>query len=215
MSKQVKVIIPFYKEELDKYERASLVNTMKVLSVHPIVWLKPAGLNLKEFTEIYTEAEIIEVSPQWLGKQNSVTGYNGMMMSEEFYNLFTNTEYLLICHFDAWIFRDELSQWCQKRYDLVAPPWPVRIRYRYFPFKQFMYLRQIFSPEKIFHSQLFEKIGNSELSLQNVSSRRITYQQYADKIAFFLARYTTETLPQAKPSATPYGLPRFHTQKQN
>lgn len=188
MSKQVKVVIPFYKEELDRYERASLANTMKVLSAHPIVWLKPAGLNLKELTEIYTETEIIEVSPQWLGKQNGVIGYNIMMMSEEFYNLFTDTKYILICHLDAWIFRDELSQWCQKGYDLVAPPWPVRIRYKYFPFKQIMCLRQILSPEKMFRSQLFGKIGNGGLSLRNVSACRMACQQYADKIAFFLAK---------------------------
>lgn len=188
MSKQVKVIIPFYREELNKYERASLANTMNILSAHPIVWLKPAGLNLKEFTEIYPEAEIMEVSSQWLGKENGVTGYNIMMMSEGFYNLFTDTEYILICHLDAWIFRDELSQWCQKGYDLVAPPWPERIRYKYFPLKQFMHFQQRLSPERIFRSQLFGKIGNGGLSLRNVSACHMACRQYADKIDFFLSK---------------------------
>lgn len=64
-----------------------------------------------------------------------------MMMSEAFYQLFSDCEYILICHTDAWIFRDDLSAWCQKGYDLIAAPWPTRPRYRHFPMKQFIQLK--------------------------------------------------------------------------
>lgn len=41
MNHTVKVIIPIYKESLKDWERASLENTMRVLSAYPIVFLTP------------------------------------------------------------------------------------------------------------------------------------------------------------------------------
>lgn len=61
------------------------------------------------------------VSDTWLGVRNGIAGYNQMMLSREFYQLFNDTEYLLICHTDAWIFRDELEDWCKKDMTVSLP----------------------------------------------------------------------------------------------
>ena len=42
-----------------------------------------------------------------------------MMLSGRIHELFRDYEYLLICHTDAWIFRDELADWCRRGYDCV------------------------------------------------------------------------------------------------
>lgn len=133
MKQLVKIIIPFYKEELKDWENAALTNNIKKLAGYPIVFLAPEGLNIERYTQTYPQVEIIRVSTNWLGTQRGIAGYNEMMMSEAFYQLFADSEYILICHTDAWIFSDQLQQWCQKGYDLIAAPWPTRPRYKHFP----------------------------------------------------------------------------------
>lgn len=112
-----------------------------------------------------------------------------MMMSESFYDLFGDTTYILICHLDAWIFRDEVLRWCETGYDLVAAPWPTRPRYNYFPFKQFLQLKKyLFASKRIIRSQMYGKIGNGGLCLRKVETFKVACWSYASEIAYFLSR---------------------------
>lgn len=134
MDNLVKVIIPIYRTTLKDWERASLDNTLRLLSAYPILFLIPEGLDIRPLSTVYPSVEVMRVSPDWLGTRRGIAGYNEMMLSRSFYDLFADTEYIFICHLDAWLFRDELAAWCRKGYDLVAAPWPLRPRYRRFPF---------------------------------------------------------------------------------
>lgn len=183
----VKVIIPFYTEQLRDWERATLAHNMEVLSpTLPVVFLKPEGLNIAPYTELYPRAQVMEVSTQWLGTTRGIAGYNEMMMSEAFYALFADTEYIMICHLDAWLFRDEVEEWCRKGYDLVAAPWPTRPRYEHFPLKQWLQWRhRLCAPGKVLRTQMFGKIGNGGLCLRRVSTFREVCKRYAEEIAHF------------------------------
>lgn len=66
------------------------------------------------------------MSDEWLGHKNGIAGYNRMMLSAGFYSCSAITNISLICHTDAWIFRDELADWCRRGYDCVAAPWVRR-----------------------------------------------------------------------------------------
>lgn len=133
MKQLVKIIIPFYKETLNSWENAALANNMEKLAAYPIVFLAPEELNIAHYTQTYPQAETVRVSTDWLGTKRGIAGYNEMMMSEAFYQLFDDTDYILICHTDAWIFSDQLQQWCQADYDLIAAPWPTRPPIQTFP----------------------------------------------------------------------------------
>lgn len=146
MDNLVKVIIPIYRTTLKDWERASLDNTLRLLSAYPILFLIPEGLDIRPLSTVYPSVEVMRVSPDWLGTRRGIAGYNEMMLSRSFYDLFTDTEYIFICHLDAWLFRDELAAWCRKGYDLVAAPWPLRPRYRRFPFRQWLALKDFFQP---------------------------------------------------------------------
>lgn len=186
MNSVVKIVIPFYKINLKSWERVSLDNTMKVLSAHPIVFLKPFGLDISEFAMVYPQAEVMEVSSEWLGMKNGIAGYNEMMMSKDFYDLFADTKYIFICHLDAWVFRDDLLDWCRRGYDLVAAPWPTRPRYTCFPLKQYLWLRSCFiSPNRMVRSKMFGKIGNGGLCLRKVATLSAACERYADEILRF------------------------------
>ena len=107
----------------------------QMLAKWPHVIIAPEDLELEGMEQICPDTEIVRVSDEWLGRRNGIAGYNKMMFSEEGY------DYILICHNDAWIFRDELEEWCNKGYDCVAAPWVRRAVYDLPIIKQYMALR--------------------------------------------------------------------------
>lgn len=106
---QVKVVIPIYRAELKDWERASLANTMQVLAAYPIVWLKPEDVDLHDLTVLYPQAEIMNVSSEWLGTKNGIAGYNRMMMSESFYDCLVIR---LISLFVIWMLGFSVMRYC-------------------------------------------------------------------------------------------------------
>ena len=188
MDNLVNVIIPIYRTTLKDWERASLDNTLRLLSAYPILFLIPEGLDIHPLSTVYPSVEVMRVSPDWLGTRRGIAGYNEMMLSRSFYDLFADTEYIFICHLDAWLFRDELAAWCRKGYDLVAAPWPLRPRYRRFPFRQWLALKDFFSRRDLPRSRMFGRIGNGGLCLRRVAAFRQACSTYADEIAAFNAR---------------------------
>jgi hypothetical protein len=186
---KVKVVIPIYKSILKKNEEKSLDNTMKKLSRYPIVFLVNDQVEIAPYLVKYPQASVMTVSDDWLGVRRGIQGYNEMMMSKDFYELFSDAEYILICHLDAWIFRDEIEQWCDAGYDMVAAPWPTRPIYRYFPIKQYVSIRnKIAKPEKTERARMRNHIGNGGLCLRRVQTFRDACVRYADKIQEYIAR---------------------------
>lgn len=185
----VKIIIPIYMLPLKEEENIALTHTAEVLNRYPLVFLKPEGLDISSLSARYPEAEVMSVSSNWLGLKRGIEGYNEMTMSQQFYDLFADCEYILICHTDAWIFRDELEKWCRKNYDLVGAPWPTRPRYHHFPFKQYLKLKKTFSPrDKILHQDMFDHIGNGGLCLRKVSAFSKACAKYKEEITLFNSR---------------------------
>lgn len=184
--KQLKVVIPVYQSELKEYERAALNNNLKLLEGFPVAFVKPQHTDLSSLTNDYPQVEVINVSDDWLGTKRGIQGYNEMMMSETFYALFSDYEYIFICHVDAWLFRNDLAAWCAKNYDLVAAPWPTRPRYKRFPLRQYLQLKLWLKPKhKILHCQMFDRIGNGGLCLRKVATFRQACVDYKAVIDYY------------------------------
>lgn len=189
MPPKVIVVIPLYQATLKDDELRALANNLACLAEFPAVFLKPKGLDLTALLSQFPHVDEMEVSPNWLGTARGLAGYNEMMMSADFYNRFAHYDYLLICHVDAWVFRNELVEWMSKGYDHVAAPWPKRTPYRHFPLKQIRALRLWLKPRmKIIRWQRFGHIGNGGFSLRKVESFRRACLKYADEIAYFKAQ---------------------------
>ncbi|MDR0769385.1 MAG: hypothetical protein LBE71_05735 [Dysgonamonadaceae bacterium] len=116
----VKVIIPVYKNNLNNDEALSLQQCCKILSRYPIVIVKPESLDISAIIREYPS----------LGTENfddhffrNIEGYNELMVSPLFYERFLDCEYILIYQLDAYVFRDELEDWCCKSYDYIGAPW--------------------------------------------------------------------------------------------
>ncbi len=122
----VKIVIPVYKELPDEDEVISLKQVLRILPHDKYAIISPNGLNLtyyenilKEFDAAYS-IEYFDLSYF----NNGLEGYNQLMLSQNFYNRFLDSEYILICQLDACVFKDELEYWCTQGYDYIGSPWP-------------------------------------------------------------------------------------------
>ncbi|MEG1611485.1 MAG: DUF5672 family protein [Alistipes sp.] len=183
---QVKVVIPIYKPTLTDAERASVTQTVRVLGRYPLVMLCPCDVDVSAVAQEFPMLQMVRVSSEWLGRRYGIAGYNRMMLSAAFYDLFADAEYILICHIDAWIFRDELSAWCDRGYDCVAAPWVRRAIYDLPIVHHWMAWRCDWAARKskFVRQMLYGRVGNGGLSLRRVASFRAacdTYKEVVDK----------------------------------
>jgi glycosyltransferase involved in cell wall biosynthesis len=116
------VVIPTHKSTLDEREIASLKNTLKILAAWDFFIVLPHGVSADYYQQFRTDSvslSIVNLEPGFLG---SVENYNAMGLSSRFYKRFEDFEYVLICHLDAWVFRDDLGYWMSKGYDYIGAP---------------------------------------------------------------------------------------------
>lgn len=185
----LQVVVPVYRPALSERERASLAQTARVLGSRPIVLLHPSDVDVTGITAEFPSVRPLAVSAEWLGRRNGIAGYNRMMLSEAFYELFADTEYILVCHTDAWIFRDELDLWRGRGYDCVAAPWVRRRVYDLPLLRNYLAWRRRRAQRRgeTLRQCLYGRIGNGGLSLRRVDSFRRACRQYAAVAERFLA----------------------------
>lgn len=141
------VLIPVYKNELNRSEQISLQQCKKILTRYPVILVAPqtmrvenrelSGLPVERFPEHFFDG---------------ISGYNRLMLSREFYQRFERYEYILIYQLDAFVFSDQLQHFCKLGYDYIGAPWLQG--YRYITGLERRYLR----------------VGNGGFSLRRVSA---------------------------------------------
>lgn len=183
---RVKIVIPVYTERLDERAAKSLRQTIKVLGQYPITLLVPEDLNTTELQREYSIHDFTSVRSDWLGSRG-IEGYNEMMLSRDFYELFADYDYILICQTDAWIFRDELARWCDAGYDYVGAPWPKRKFYSRAIVRHWLAIRRalFMNDKRILRQQGFNKVGNGGLSLRRIEAFITACDRHADVIEIF------------------------------
>ena len=190
---RVKVVVPIYSKSLPERERKSLQQTVKMLGRYPIILLAPEGLDIAAITSEFPTCEVMRVTDEWLGSKNGIAGYNRMCLSREFYEMFADCDYMLICQTDGWIFRDELEEWCNKGYDYVGAPWPKRKKYNNPIIKCFLKVSKALfsSPTHLLRQDGFDKVGNGGLSLRKIDSFIEACDRYATIIDHFKSHQGT------------------------
>ncbi len=116
----IHVVIPIYRPTLDPDERISLRQADRVLASTPITVIKPAGLDISAILEEFPRLRVEEFDPAYFASKIS---YNALMLSRELYSRFLDLDYILIYQLDAFVFRDELAEWCAREYDYIGGPW--------------------------------------------------------------------------------------------
>ena len=185
----VKVIVPVFRDSLDFYERISLQQNLRVLKAYPVVFIHPAGVKITQLLKEFSNCSEETFADDFF---RGIAGYNRLMLSPEFYGRFSDVDYLLICQLDAYVFRDELLDWCKEGYDYIGAPWLVPLHFRLPLFKQWRnHFHNKWRTEKDF------RVGNGGFSLRKVSSHLKATEQLKDAIQSHLlrqGRYSNEDL---------------------
>lgn len=118
------IVVPIHKLTPNNDEVQSLRQCISVLNGHPICIVCPDGLDVSRYTSVLSDG-----GANWSVERFShsffdgIKGYNLLMLDKCFYERFAKYEYMLIYQLDAWVFCDELKEWCSKGYDYIGAPW--------------------------------------------------------------------------------------------
>lgn len=117
------VTIPIYKVNPKSSEIASFRQGLNILRNYDICLLTYKECDISFYRQIAKEIGK-DFSVELFDAEyfKSVQGYNQLCFSKDFYGRFQRYEYMLIYQLDAWVFRDELQQWCDKGYDYIGAP---------------------------------------------------------------------------------------------
>lgn len=120
-SKDIVVVIPTYKKELEEWEIISLKQAFSILSKYRIVFVCPEGLDIS-----YESISKYEYGVERFDKHyfEGIEGYSELCTSTEFYSRFKEYEFLLIYQLDAFVFSDRLLEFADKGYDYWGAPVP-------------------------------------------------------------------------------------------
>ena len=118
------IIIPIYKKELSAFEKASLIQCIKILKAYDVALICPVSLDLENYDRIFKaykkEYKIVRFEDKHF---ESIFSYNLLMLSPFLYEQFLDYKYMLIYQLDAWVFEDKLEYWCNKDFDYIGAPW--------------------------------------------------------------------------------------------
>ena len=181
----VEVVIPIYKNNISENEMMSLQQVYDILSKHPLTVIKPESLDLSELAKGFPLLNIRSFDDSFF---NGIPGYNRLMLSEAFYSGFSHTKYILIYQLDAYVFRDELTCWCDKDYDYIGAPWLKKPIYNAPIISLIMRLFRDYDKHKKRKNkqELYNKVGNGGFSLRKVSSHYEVVIKHREEINFYL-----------------------------
>jgi hypothetical protein len=120
MNRKVVILIFAHKSVLEWYEAISLEQCFRVLDRHPIRMVCPTGLDVSAYRRIAPALEVDFIPSRWLA---NVRAYNRLKILPFLYRRYADFEYILTHELDAFVFRDELLDWCEQGWDFIGAPW--------------------------------------------------------------------------------------------
>lgn len=116
------ILIPVYREKMDQYQRISLNRCFSILGRYPIRIIAPDSLDLEEYYQLFNGSADFAAVRFHRKYFRSPQTYNRLLKSLSFYRRWTDYDYFLMYHTDAYVFRDELKYWIAKGYDYIGAP---------------------------------------------------------------------------------------------
>lgn len=121
--KKTGIVIPIYKPDLSEKGEISITRAFQVFRKYTIIFVAPRSLDIGYYKKYFESRDdhFMRFNDRYF--YQGLEGYNELLLSEEFYKSFSAFRYILIYQPDAYVFRDELAQWCQEGYDYIGAPW--------------------------------------------------------------------------------------------
>ncbi len=120
MNAKISVVIPTYKEvtKLQDYERALIDRVSKVFKEYTLYFVLPERL-LSEYKS-FENFKIISFKDWYFTDKNT---YSKLLTSINFYEHFSDFDYMQIIQLDCWVFENRLSYFTNLSYDYIGAPW--------------------------------------------------------------------------------------------
>lgn len=190
MTKPVNIVIPIYKSDLDSDERIALQRCCNVLSAYPKTIVKPKSLNINALLDEFPALSVADFADDYF---TDILAYNRLMMSTDFYERFLEYEYILVYQLDAYVFSDELTEWCAKGFDYIGAPWLMKKKYDTVFWQKMIVFKKIWYKIKgkpFRHVFLGNKVGNGGFSLRRVAAHLQIVREKQNQITYYLQQST-------------------------
>lgn len=148
----IAVVIPVYKTP-NEWEMISLQRYCEVMGGYHTILVAPESFEIVTYTSLW-DAHGLKLYDERFDDRYfaDIAGYNRLLLSNEFYIRFHDFDYILIYQPDAYVFRDELRDWCQRGYDYIGAPLVGKFE------------------EKEYYSGMLIRVGNGGFSLRRVQA---------------------------------------------
>jgi len=114
------VAIPIYRQRPSKTEEIAYRQALLILGNHPIALVAPDGLDVSFYQSLHSNLIVERFTTFYF---QGISGYSQLLLSPKFYRRFIKYEFILIYQLDAFVFRDELLEWCNEGFDYIGAPW--------------------------------------------------------------------------------------------
>jgi len=116
------IVIPVYKYELDPIDKLSLERLHKIIgNKYDIYLVKPESLNCENYYKILKQKNVCEVVFDNKYFENTAS-YSQLCLQYDFYDKFSDYDYMYIYQTDCYLIEDKLEEWCDKGYEYVGAP---------------------------------------------------------------------------------------------
>lgn len=180
---KIVIIIPIYKALLPPDEQLSLRQATMILGKYDITAIIPESFDREPVASRFPQIKFESFRDSDF---QSLAAYNSLVLDESFYLRFKNYDYMLIYQLDAFVFKDELEEWCGRGYDYIGAPWiPTDEKYLGCSGKLSLRLKRLFRrcDGRHHHMTHLYGVGNGGFSLRKISKFIELTHHYREKIA--------------------------------
>ena len=177
----VAILVPIYKPTLSAEELIGCHHSFNVLKDREIFFIHPKNLDLTFYQNLWNNAIFQEFDEIFF---SSISNYNRLLLSSDFYKKYKAFEFVLILQTDAVVMRDELQHWVDAPFDYVGAPWPNG-------YELFVNLdRYAGSNGKVIKAH----VGNGGLSLRRVEACLKLMTEFPQALEYFQKSGSSEDL---------------------
>ncbi len=172
-------LVPIYQDQLKEIENRSLEEFNLKIKQIPKAFIAPKNLDTTWYKVEYPDIPVF-VFEQW--DKGSLEDYNDLMLTEEFYQRFSEYEFIFLFQTDARFLgtEEQLIEFAGTEYDYYGAPWGdegMRFVKRVIPGAgHFRILR-------VLEQEVIAKVGNGGVSLRRVSAMIQFLKKHKKKIA--------------------------------
>lgn len=149
------IIVPVYREVPNELEQLSLGQLNKIIKDSIDIFLVGHDkINYDEYKKILVDCNVFNKNYDEKYFKDTKS-YSQLCLSYDFYNDFSDYEYMLIYQTDCWLFKNDVEKFCDMGYDYIGPP--IYSKYSFWP---------------SFNSSNRPVVGNGGFSLRKISKMK-------------------------------------------